>query len=80
MANAWENLWKSVDKEKVEVLKRKLEQGNIQELLKNVDSQKAEQLLAQFGMNDKVPNGDVMRLLEMLKQNPALLRELRKLF
>ena len=78
MANAWEKILNSISKEKLEELKKKAEQGDLGDMLKSVDKEKAEKLLSQMGWSDMVKSSDISKALDAIKQNPELLQQLKK--
>lgn len=78
MANPLETLLKSVNKEKLEELKKKAERGELADMLKTVDKEKAEKLFSQMHLEDAIKKADIAKVLDAVKQNPELLRELKK--
>lgn len=78
LANVMENLLKSLNKEKIEELKKKAESGNLQDVLQKVDADKAKKMLSQLGLADKVSGEDIAKVVEQVQQNPDLLESLKK--
>lgn len=77
MSNSLENILKSLNKEKVEALKKKAENGGLSELMQSVDPEKAKKMIADMGLSEKVKDIDISKLIETVKQNPELLRNLK---
>lgn len=80
MANNLDALLKSINKAKLEELKKKAENGELAQMLDNVDTKKAEQMISDFGLAEKTKNVDLGKLMREVKKNPDLLKELKKLF
>ncbi len=79
MANVLESLLKSVNREKLEEIKKKAENGELGEMLSQVDKQKAEQMIKSFGLSEQTKNVDLEKVLEQAKKNPELLKNLKNM-
>lgn len=77
MANL-EDILKSIDKEKVEKLKRKLEKGNLADMLTSVDTDKAKQVIEKLNLTEQIKNVDLGKFVEEVKKNPKMIDELKK--
>lgn len=80
MSNSLDSLLKSVNREKLAELKKKAENGELSDMLGSVDQKKAEQMISDLGLSEKAKNVDLGKLISQVKQNPDLIKELKKLF
>lgn len=80
MANSLDGLLKSINKAKLEELKKKAENGELKQMLDSVDTKKAEQMISDMGLAEKTKNVDLGKLMNEVKKNPDILKELKKLF
>ena len=53
---------------------------DISSLLKNLDKEKLEKLLSNPEIQEKAKNIDIGKLMEELRKNPEMLKELKKFF
>lgn len=53
---------------------------DISSLLKNLDKEKLEKLLSNPEIQEKAKNIDIGKLMDELKKNPEMLKELKKFF
>ena len=75
MENKLKNMLSNIDSKKLEQVKKTLNSsGNIDSLLKNVDSAKAQKKLSELDLG----NIDFNSLVSELKNNPNALNELKK--
>ncbi len=79
MANVLESLLKTVNREKLEEIKKKAENGELSEMLSQVDKQKAEQMIKSFGLSEQTKNVDLDQVLAQAKKNPELLKNLKNM-
>lgn len=77
MANL-EDVLKSIDKEKVEKLKRKLDQGNLTDMLASVDADKAKKVIEKLNLSEQLKNVDLGKFVDEVKKNPGMIDELKK--
>ena len=49
-------------------------------MLDSVDTNKAEKMIADLGLAEKTKNVDLGKLMNEVKKNPDILKELKKLF
>ena len=80
MANNLDGLLKSMNRTKLEELKKKAENGELAQMLDSVDTNKAEKMIADLGLAEKTKNVDLGKLMNEVKKNPDILKELKKLF
>ena len=80
MANNLDGILKSMNRTKLEELKKKAENGELAQLLDSVDTNKAEKMIADLGLAEKTKNVDLGKLMNEVKKNPDILKELKKLF
>ncbi len=73
-------LLKSVSKAKISDFMKKAERGELSDILDTVDTEKAQKMIDDFGLSEKTKNADLGKLLNEVKQNPAILEKLKKLF
>ena len=78
MPNSLSNFLKSVNKETLSEIKKKASAGSLADLLQNVDSEKAEKLIAQLGLTNQVKNIDLNQLIENAKNNQKIAEEINK--
>lgn len=78
MSNSLNNFLKSVNKETLAEIKKKASDGTLATLLQNVDSEKAEKLIAQLGLTNQVKNIDLNQLIENAKNNQKIAEEINK--
>ena len=76
MPNSLSNFLKSVNKETLAEIKKKASDGTLADLLQNVDSEKAEKLIAQLGLTNQVKNLDLNQLIENAKNNQKIAEEM----
>ena len=53
---------------------------DISALLKNLDKEKLEKLLSNPDIQEKAKNIDIGKLVDELKKNPEMIKELKKFF
>ena len=53
---------------------------NLDSLLKNIDKEKLSQLAQNPEVQEKLKNVDINKLLSEVKNNPEILKQLKKLF
>ena len=80
MSNSISDVLKSVNKEKLAELKKKVDNGELKDMLGAVDTEKAKQMIKEFGLSEQAKNVDLGNLIERVKQNPDMIKELKKLF
>ncbi|MFR8975523.1 MAG: hypothetical protein ACLVG9_05950 [Eubacteriales bacterium] len=80
MANNLDGILKSMNRTKLEELKKKAENGELAQMLDSVDTNKAEKMIADLGLAEKTKNVDLGKLMNEVKKNPDILKELKKLF
>ena len=80
MANNLDGILKSMTRTKLEELKKKAENGELAQMLDSVDTNKAEKMIADLGLSEKTKNVDLGKLMNEVKKNPDILKELKKLF
>ncbi len=80
MANNLDGILKSMNRTKLEELKKKAENGELARMLDSVDTNKAEKMIADLGLAEKTKNVDLGKLMNEVKKNPDILKELKKLF
>ncbi len=80
MSNQINDILKSVDKKKLEELKQKAENGQLKDMLASVDKEKAKQMITEFGLSEQAKKVDLEKLIAQVKQNPEILKKIKKLF
>ena len=80
MSNSLGDMLKSVNKEKLAELMKKAEQGEFSQMLDAIDTEKAQQMIKQMGLEEKTKNVDVGKLLSQVQKNPDILNALKKMF
>ncbi len=80
MENNLDGILKSMNRTKLEELKKKAENGELAQMLDSVDTNKAEKMIADLGLAEKTKNVDLGKLMNEVKKNPDILKELKKLF
>jgi len=80
LANNLDGILKSMNRTKLEELKKKAENGELAQMLDSVDTNKAEKMIADLGLAEKTKNVDLGKLMNEVKKNPDILKELKKLF
>jgi len=80
MSNQLDGLFQSIDKEKLNELKKKAKSGELSNMLDAVDAKKAEKMIEDFGLKEQVKNVDLAKLIRDVKKNPDVLEKLKKLF
>lgn len=80
MANNLDGILKAMNRTKLEELKKKAENGELSRMLDSVDTEKAKQMISDLGLADKTKNVDLGKLINEVKKNPDVLKELKKLF
>ncbi len=78
MPNSLNHFLKSINKETLAEIKKKASDGTLLDLLQNIDSEKAEKLIAQLGLTSQVKNIDLDKLINDAKQNPKFAEEMSK--
>lgn len=79
MANSLNDLLKSVNKEKLAELKKKAEKGELSQMLGAVDTEKAQQMIKQMGLEEQTKNIDLGKLVQEIQKNPEVLNTLKKM-
>ncbi len=79
MSNSLNDLLKSINKEKLAELKKKAENGDLSQMLGAVDTEKAQQMIKQMGLEEKAKNVDLGKLLQEIQKNPDVLNTLKKM-
>lgn len=79
MENSLNDMLKSVNKEKLAELKKKAEKGELSQMLGAVDTEKAQQMIKQMGLEEKTKNVDLGKLLQEIQKNPDVLNTLKKM-
>ena len=64
----------------VAIIKKGVISINIESLLKNLDKEKLNKLMADPTFQEKAKNVDIAKLLEEIKKNPDFVNQLKKLF
>lgn len=80
MANHYDEILKSMNREKLEELKKKTENGELSEMLNSIDTDKAEKMMKDFGLAEKAKYADIGKLIKEVQSNPTLLEKLKSLF
>ncbi len=80
MSNSLGDMLKSVNKEKLAELMKKAEQGEFSQMLDAIDTEKAQQMIKQMGLEEKTKNVDFGKLLSEVQKNPDILNALKKMF
>ncbi len=79
MSNSLNDLLKSINKEKLAELKKKAEKGELSQMLGAVDTEKAQQMIKQMGLEEKTKNIDFGKLVQEIQKNPDVLNTLKKM-
>ena len=68
---------KSLNKGKVQDLIKKAENGGLSDLLNSIDKEKAEKLISQMGLSDKIKNSDIEKAINDAKNNPEIIDKIK---
>ncbi len=68
---------KSLNKGKVQDLIKKAENGGLSDLLNSIDKEKAEKLISQMGLSDKIKNADIEKAINDAKNNPEIIDKIK---
>lgn len=80
MSNNSDEILKSLNRTKLEEMKKKAENGELAQMLDSVDTNKAKQMIADLGLAEKAKNINLEKLMNEVKSNPDILNKLKKMF
>lgn len=80
MAKSLEEILKSVNQEKLDDVKSKMEKGDLTNILESIDVDKAQKMITDMGLSEKTKNVNLTKLISEIKKNPDIVKELKKLF
>ena len=79
MAISLDNLLKSVNKSKLSQLKEKVENGELSQMLGSIDTEKANSMIREFGLEEQAKKLDLEKLIQEVKKNPQMIETLKKM-
>ena len=77
MSKNLNEILKSLNKSKVQDLIKKAENGGLSDLLNSIDKEKAEKLISQMGLSDKIKNSDIEKAINDAKNNPEIIDKIK---
>ena len=77
MSKNLNEILKSLNKSKVQDLIKKAENGGLSDLLNSIDKEKAEKLISQMGLSDKIKNSDIEKVINDAKNNPEIIDKIK---
>ncbi len=77
MSKNLNEILKSLNKSKVQDLIKKAENGGLSDLLSSIDKEKAEKLISQMGLSDKIKNTDIEKAINDAKNNPEIIDKIK---
>lgn len=77
MSKNLNEILKSLNKGKVQDLIKKAENGGLSDLLNSIDKEKAEKLISQMGLSDKIKNTDIEKAINDVKNNPEIIDKIK---
>ncbi len=77
MSKNLNEILKSLNKSKVQDLIKKAENGGLSDLLNSIDKEKAEKLISQMGLSDKIKNTDIEKAINDAKNNPEIIDKIK---
>lgn len=77
MSKNLNEILKSLNKSKVQDLIKKAENGGLSDLLNSIDKEKAEKLISQMGLSDKIKNTDIEKVINDAKNNPEIIDKIK---
>lgn len=78
MANNLDGILKSMNRTKLEELKKKAENGELAQMLDSVDTNKAEKMIADLGLAEKTKNVDLGKLMNEVKKKSRYFKRTEK--
>ncbi len=79
MAMSLDSILKSINKSKLEELKKKAENGELSQMLSSIDTEKANHMIREFGLEEQAKKLDLEKLVQEVKKNPQMIETLKKM-